>query len=246
MKLHFEGIVNPRELGGIKLAGGRRVKQGLLLRAAALSQLSEKDKDTLQAMSLRHIFDFRDRSERDKSPDMEVEGAEYHHIPVLPRLPGQDVPFRSLTPEILMGAFRDMYRTLAEDEHCIAAYREFFRTVLEAEGACILWHCTQGKDRTGIAAVLLLTALGAEREDILTDYFLSNEALGEKYAALRERGYTEAEMAALEKVYFVMPECIDTWFETVEKLCGSPENYLHRILGLSDADIDKLKEYYTE
>lgn len=246
MFISFDGTINARDLGGLPLQDGKRVKSGLLLRTAELSTLSDEDIKKLQSLRLARVFDFRDNSECEKSPDREIEGAIYRHISVLPELPDKSARFRDLTPQMLEGTFMEMYRTLAAHEHCAAAYREFFRGALEANGRCLLWHCTQGKDRTGIAAILMLTALGAEKEVILEDYFLSNDGLRPKFDGLRARGFSDREIASLEKVYFVMPRCVNTWFETVEKLYGSPENYLHRALGLSDADMEKLKEYYTE
>lgn len=63
-------------------------------------------------------------------------------------------------------------------------YREFFRIVSEERNTPLLFHCSAGKDRTGIAAALLLGALGVDREVIMEDYMLSAEYIKGKYDAI--------------------------------------------------------------
>ena len=72
---------------------------------------------------------------------------------------------------------QEMYFNLLFEPECQAQYAEFFRQVVNTEEGCILYHCTQGKDRTGIASALLLSALGASRETIVFDFDATNKVM---------------------------------------------------------------------
>lgn len=246
MFIDFQSISNARELGGIKAADGRRVKSGVLLRTAELDKVSDEDIAVLTGRyNLRHVVDFRDSSEIERKPDREIAGAGYVGIPVLP-----DLPYRSRaldqTPQEIFGQFIVMYKVMAEHEFCIRAWAQFFRVLLDAKGEAVLWHCVQGKDRTGIAAILLLRALGASMEDAREDYFLTNISLGREYEQLVQKGRSERELALMKIVLQVFPQCLDEYLGRVNELYGSVDGYLQTALGLSGRDLELLREWYTE
>jgi protein-tyrosine phosphatase len=247
MFIEFDHIFNARDLGGIKTMDGRTVKSGMLLRTAKLSEPSREDVRRLSTeYNVKHVFDFRDGSERDKHPDAVIPGAENHFIPVLPELPGgDDASFMNLKADDVMELFRGMYRTMAENDVCAAAYSEFFRVLL-GSGESVLWHCTQGKDRTGIAAILLLEAMGVSRGASKDDYFLTNIPMTRQYQAIVSEGKSEEELAFMRTVLFVMPECLNEFFYTTKKLYGGVDGYLRQRLGLRDADFSALRAMYTE
>lgn len=247
MVISFDNILNARDLGGIPLIGGRRVKPGLLLRSAHLSDASERDLALLsEQYGVRNVLDMRDAGELARKPDRPVPGAETRHLQVFERMPGDSKKFSTMTGDEVHALFIEIYRVLAGDDHCAAAYKEFFRILLSADGAAVLWHCTQGKDRTGVAAILLLTALGADREAVLEDYFLSNEAMQPEYDRCIRAGMSESELYYMRELLFVMPDCVDAYFDRLETLYGGVDGYLRRRLGLTDGDFGLLREYYTE
>ncbi len=246
MFIDFQSISNARELGGMKTVDGRRVKKGVLLRTAELDRVSRGDMAELTGKyAVRHVVDFRDPSETERKPDLEIPGAKYRHIPVLP-----DLPYKSraidLTPQEVFEQFMLMYRVMAEDRFCMRAWEQFFRVLLEAKGETVLWHCVQGKDRTGIAALLLLTALGVSPDDAREDYFLTNISLGREYEQLEKSGADARELAFMKVVLYVFPECLDEFMSGVRSLCGDLDGYLRKALGLTTGEIDLLREYYTQ
>lgn len=246
MFIDFQGISNARELGGIKAPDGRRVKDGVLLRTAELDRVSPADMTKLTGRyAVRHVVDFRDSSEKERKPDLEIAGAKYCHIPVLP-----DLPYKSraidLTPREVFEQFMLMYRVMAGDEFCVRAWARFFRVLLEAKGETVLWHCVQGKDRTGIAALLLLTALGVSPDDAREDYFLTNVSLGREYEQLEKNGTDERELAFMKVVLYVFPECLEEFLSSVRRMYGDLDGYLRKAIGLTDTDIGLLRVYYTQ
>ncbi len=246
MFIDFQGISNARELGGIKTADGRRVKSGVLLRTAELADAADADISELaEKYAVRHVVDFRDGSEVEHRPDREIPGARYALIPVLPSLPYETRAI-DLTPEVIFGQFVYMYRLMAEDAFCARAYAQFFRVLLEAKGEAVLWHCVQGKDRTGIASILLLRALGASMEDAREDYFLTNIPLGREYEQLVRDGADAQKLGFMKVVLYVYPECLDAFISRAEELYGGVDGYIRTAVGLSDGDLARLREYYTE
>lgn len=246
MFISFDNISNARELGGIRTAGGRRVKSGVLLRTAELAEASDADLKALaEKYAVRHVVDFRDGSEIDRKPDLKIAGAEYSLVPVLPELPYKSRAI-DLTPGEVFDQFVLMYRIMAEHEFCARAYRQFFQILLKAGGESVLWHCVQGKDRTGIAAYLLLAALGASEDDAREDYFLTNEALGREYEQLVQKGRDARELAFMKVVLYVFPECLDEFLSRVRELYGGTDGYLRKCLGLTDRDFELLRGWYTE
>ena len=174
MWIEFDNVINARDLGGLPAADGRKVKPARLLRGAGLELASDRDVMRLQELQLRHIVDFRDARERSTHPDREIPGALYHSVAALPGLPGK--PPEDGIPDF-DAVFRSLYAALAESPHSIAAYREFFRILLDCREGAVYFHCAQGKDRTGIAAILVLSALGVPQHEIMADYFLSRVGL---------------------------------------------------------------------
>ena len=247
MILQFDGILNVRDLGGIAAADGKKIKPGLLYRGGKLDCASDADIARLtQELRLRHVVDFRDFNELKRSPDRPVPGAAYCHLPALPVPPGKTPPEmgRPARPNF-EAVFCRIYRELAESGEAAAAYRAFFRLLLRCEGP-VFWHCAQGKDRVGVATLLLLAALGVDRETAEADYFVTNECLRpelERELASPERIWPPEE---LERLYQVWSEPLTIWEERVAALYGGPVGYLTGRLGLTEADLRALRDAYLE
>ncbi len=246
MFINFDGIKNARSLGGIELPGGRRVRENALLRSAHLAEATQADITRLEALGLKYIVDFRDSLETGRSPDRAVPGAEHHPLQALPTFKDRGKRMEPGHVPDFDATFREVYTNLAQGEEAALAYREFFRLLLKAEGRPVLWHCTQGKDRTGVAAILLLTALGARREDIEKDYFLSNEGLGYQLCEPMPEHMRAWPESVRQKFILVWPEFLALFEEKAAGRWGSLEGYLRSGLGLTEVDFEKLRAYYTE
>jgi protein-tyrosine phosphatase len=144
------------------------------------------------------------------------------------------------------------YVTLLTTRRGIDGYRRFFRILLELEeGSAILWHCTDGKDRTGIAAMLILTALGADRQTILEDYLLTNEynarQLAMVQAAFAKRELTEHQRRMLAFTTGGVEEVfLHNAIACLEERYGSVEAYMEQELGVGAAEREKLRRMFLE
>lgn len=248
MFLDFEGIENVRDLGGLLRADGAKVKPGVLLRTGRLQEATDADVARLRDMGLWAIVDFRDDGEILRSPDREVPGAAYYHYQALPPLSENFKPVNdpSYTVAEIHEDFRRLYRFLAQSNEAQEAYTEFFRVLLASEGKPVLWHCTQGKDRTGVAALLLLTALGIDEETITREYMQTNEFMQKILDSFAAMENPPIPMEAAREVFWVFSENITMYRHCLEIEYGSVMNYLELALGVGPDEIEKLENYYLE
>ena len=246
MFLEFEGIENVRDLGGLLRLDGARTAEGLLLRAGRLTHATDGDIRRLADMGLAAVIDFRDADEVRRAPDREVPGARYINLPALPNLADNFRPVDdpTYTAAEVHTDFRRVYRYLAQSNEAQEAYSEFFRILLASEGRPVLWHCTQGKDRTGIAALLLLTALGVDESVIFRDYMLTNaftRATLDAFAVMEDPPFAPD---IAREIFLVFEENLKFYVNCLELEYGSVTNYLELALGVGPDEIETLERYY--
>lgn len=244
----FEGIENVRDLGGLKRADGARVREGLLFRTGRLTNATDGDIDRLRRLGISEIMDFRDASEVRRDPDREVPGAVNHHLPALPDLSKHFKPVDdpSYTAEEIHADFQRVYRYLALSTEAHEAYTRFFEILLASEGRPVLWHCTQGKDRTGVAALLLLTALGVDEETIVREYMTTNEFMQRHIDEFEASGAAQEQMAIAREVFYVFEENLRYYLHCLQVEYGTVMNFLELTLGVGPREIAALERYYLE
>ncbi|MDL2283584.1 tyrosine-protein phosphatase [Oxalobacter sp. OttesenSCG-928-P03] len=236
--LPMTGGYNIRDLGGYRGADGKRVAWGKFFRADDLAHLTDEDVAYLASIPITTVFDFRTQREVDFAPDRLPSTVK--NIVHRPLAPGNVAP--SEIQDGKFGAYDDtatfmhvVYRELVASESINAVYREFFAHIANENELPILFHCTAGKDRTGIAAAFLLFALGVDKETILQDYIDSNRYLSGKYTRLTQ------DNPQLAVLYSVTPGYLLTAIETMEQTCQTVENYLSHVL---EVDLAALRAKY--
>ena len=265
MKIVFDKIDNARDLGGIQGAGGRLIRPHRLLRTAHLHDASDADVKRLQEeYNLCRIFDFRSLGEFNAVPDREIEGVQHHLLPTIDMRAEQDtgkpIPDEafleldrhivnySFYPEVQVMA-ANMYPSLIRSEFSQLQYAAFLRLIIEApEDGGILWHCAQGKDRTGWGAAFLMFALGVEPETVIADFDLSNEAyrpiVCKLNADVLARGGGEKEMAVIQAFMGVSTANFISTLQLIDREFGGMTAYLHDILCLTHDDIQLLRKRF--
>jgi protein-tyrosine phosphatase len=241
---------NFRDLGGYAGAEGRAVKHGLIYRSGAMPLLTERDYATLTGLKISAIVDLRSVDERMIAPDQldDRTGALFL---------SNDYSLKTLLAGYMSGdgeyTYRGMGKMLAPQ------YRTIFRRLLASEGP-VLFHCSAGQDRTGIASALILTALGVDRQTIIADYHLSTALRRPQFempplkaedwpgnpivpfyiAGQNAPGGPKAEPLYSRKGVSHLVQ----FFELVERDYGSVEGYLDKELGVSATDIARLRALY--
>ncbi len=268
--LGLESVENARELGGYPTEDGRRVRHGRLLRSASLQGLSNRDAKRLrERFGLSVIADLRTSLEADESPDPVLDGVNYidlhvvedstiqRRVAALADTFGDDGPYDEAEWACWMVdrgyVDEQSYVVLLSSATGKAGYRRLFDELISLpEDRSLLMHGTKGKDRTGLAAMLVLSALGVEERVMLDDYLLSNEFLAEKIAqdrqSLASAGVGDGDelewcMAALDKSD---ERLLRAAFEWMNSTYGSPRGYVTRELGVNQEQLAVLRDKFLE
>jgi len=237
------GVNNTREFGGYKGAGGRYIPFGRLYRSGKLSNVTRDDLAYLDSMALSSVIDLRGENEISGEPDILPEGVQWYNYPL-----SEDFDFTDMILKVILGE-ADAYQTMIDfysadiEESSIQSWIDIFDII--EQGGPVMFHCSGGKDRTGMTAVLLLSALGVDRETVIEDYTKSDIYLAD---------YIEEEVAEAEQIVpgggerlrpmlESKPEYMETFLETVENQFGSMDNFLRNIIYV---DVELLQYLYLE
>ena len=254
--LPLERGVNFRDFGGYDTADGARVKWRKLFRCGHLAKLSESDQATLESLQLGFVCDFRSERENEKLPPR-LSAALMERRILLNIWPKSSRTVGDMMRRLAAGEITDdeiyhgqnvIYREFVTD--FAAHYGLMFARLLQAEGQPILIHCTAGKDRTGLGAALILSALGVPEEVIVDDYLISNGCpiLREEIFEIVRRSH---ELKAEEEPRFMRllgarADSLHAAFAAISQTSGSMDGYLTDSLGVSAHDRDNLRRWYLE
>ena len=268
--LHLEGVANAWQLGGYVTEDGRTVRENALLRTAALTDATDEDIAALsEAYHVTMIVDFRSPVETAQAPEPEIPGAAYVNISLedAQRQAGSmanmaemmsiemqfsDEPGRAEVEAIRMGlrtTNEDLYIEKLTSEAIDAGIRQFLDVLLAQEdGAVVLYHCKNGKDRTGTATMVLLTLLGVDRETILDDFDLTNvflaDAIGAEVAQASQYTDDEEVLEVVRVMAGVSRDFMARAFDYAEEQSGSMLAYIRERYHVTDEEIERLQELF--
>jgi len=237
--LGLSGATNFRDLGGYSGREGRTVRWRRIFRSDHLAGLTDEDVAVLAGLGLVRAFDFRGVLERATTP-YEIPGVAQHPLPIEPTvaqsLQAIVAAGRGLTAGDAIEVMEQTYQWFVrENAHRFA---ELFRHLLE-DDAPLVFHCTAGKDRTGLAAALILHALGVPRTVVMEDFLLTN-ALYRRPAAA---SHADAPQAVLEVLWQVRPEFLEAALHAIDTEFGGTDAFLDG-LGVGARERDRLAELY--
>lgn len=246
-----------RDLGGVAVCDGRRVRRGVVYRAGHLLEPSDVELRFVRELRLRRVFDLRSAAERNRQPSNwlgAVDDAplprEVHADVNADVRAGKAALFHLLEADCSVGGARQMMlQTYRSFPHAFAGQlRPLFDALLEARSVPLLVHCTAGKDRTGFACAMLLHALGASEAAIFEEYLRTGDVLvaSPLAASLGEilGGYLgrPLEPAAIAVIMGVHEEFLATALDAVRAEYGSLDAYLEQVAGMDAARRGRLRE----
>ena len=231
--VELEKAYNVRDLGGYPAAAGKTVRWGLVYRSGDLHTLSDGDVEELRRRGIATVVDFRTDREREDEPHRLP--ATVRHVADLPITPGNLPDFETLTDKEAADILVRVNRELVTEAR--PQYRAFFRELADPANLPLLFNCSAGKDRTGLAAALFLSSLGVDRETVFGDYLLSAVHLRDKYQSQID------ENPGLAPLYTVRREYLQAAFDEIDSRYGGTEAYLREQLGV---DVELMRRLYTE
>ena len=242
--LHFDGALNVRDLGGATSSNGKQVKFGLVYRSDDLAELSVLDLAELEKRSVQTIVDFRNPDEAEARPSRLPPGATVVSAP-FPR--GERTASEvmaslvagELTREHARQTLLDSYRHITEAGGPTIA--TLIRLIIDRSP--ILFHCAGGKDRTGVAAAVILSILEVDRDQIVEDYLLTNDRLTEQSGTfqLRLAEYPEESRDVLLALGLAKPDYIELTLDVIDRDFGGIDAYARNQLSLTQAEIGALR-----
>jgi protein-tyrosine phosphatase len=240
--LPLSGANNFRDLGGYPTLDGRRVRWGHVFRSDHLAELTQEDLSYIGGLGIRLVCDFRGEDEIGERPN---------------RLPAEDPP-KQINPSILgtalmPGEIRAAiqsgnpdgldFRTLLQDGNRTMAtraldqFRALFDHLEHDDHVPLLFHCTAGKDRTGLAAALILIALGVSEDVAMNDYLLTatytHDVVESTLTVMRFNYDFKIDLDEVRPLMSVRREFLQSAFDGIRDEYGSFDRYFVEAFGLT-------------
>jgi protein-tyrosine phosphatase len=246
--LAVDGVTNFRDLGGYRSRDGRRVKWGSLYRSARLSDMSAAGRRYFENLGIGLICDFRRRSERQSESDHL--GPSACQVAGLGIDPGSIIDFFAdyragvLLPGQLVAMMNNIYRELVREHG--SRYRKMFELILSRPSGATLIHCSAGKDRTGVAAAMILAALDVPAETIVDDYLLTNRyyAIEAETRRFCDKNGITCSGEIFRPLMEVREEYLASAFAVIEEEFGGLDQYLADVLGINEERRELLRSRY--
>ncbi|WP_051297913.1 tyrosine-protein phosphatase [Brevibacterium album] len=240
-RIPVSGTFNFRDLGGHRTADGRRIATGRLFRADGLGRLDDSSHTLMSQLGIRSVVDLREEREVHHLPDALGAGLfEYAHMPLLGN---RYMPLDPQSPHRLVLADHSLpglYSAMIEGSG--ALFTQVITRLAEQEQGASVFHCSAGKDRTGMIAAFVLTLAGVRRDDVIADYSLTEQYLGEDF--LRALGRDVASAGIAERNIMATaarPEWMADVLDRLDREFDGVEGYLAHH-GLSDDVAVRLRE----
>ena len=247
----LDGAHNFRDLGGYPTRDGRRLRWGVIYRSGVMADLSDADHDRLHAIGIRLVCDLRANDERSARPTRwrPGSGTEFwsrdHEMSVGKLL--QILKRPGASADSLRQFMMEAYRRLPYEQD--EAYRQLFLSIAAGK-LPLVFHCSAGKDRTGCAAALVMSALDVPRAAIVEDYCLTDSVFDASRRMILAdplgRSLATLPGELWQPVVAADPAYIEAMFGAIEQRHGSVEGYLTGELGLDADTLARVRDQLLE
>ncbi|MDD3429763.1 MAG: tyrosine-protein phosphatase [Oscillospiraceae bacterium] len=254
--LTFEKCENFRQLGGYVTQDGRRVKWGKLYRTSHLISLTAQERVIVAGLGIDAILDLRSDEEVALAPDPSFDGVRRIVKSALVNVAGEDISF-DLETLFLGGvdAFKKVDAYVSQGYVRMPFGNEAYQAMFDElrKGSTLLFHCTAGKDRTGIAAMLILLTLDVPYQTILDDFMLTNvcrahmaQQFAQQYATHVARiGVVDGD-ELFREITGVRAENLKMAYDAIFEKYPSFDAFLQAEYGVTEAEREQIKDFYLE
>lgn len=244
-QVKLQGAVNFRDLGGYKTQDGHIVKWSRVYRSAAINHLTDSDMMVFSARHIKTVVDFRGTEESAIAQDRLLPNTDYILCPA-----GSENTLNWTKSLSTVKSGDSLMQTFyAQTDAFTDRYRPFFQKLLQLpDSSALLFHCTAGKDRTGIGAALFLYALGVPFNTILQDYEATNVYRAQENAAMMQGMIQKMHVSeqVAKDMMSAKSNYLQATFGAITKKYGSVDAFMAKELGLDAANIRKLRDKYLQ
>lgn len=251
--LPLQGTPNFRDLGGYETTDGHFVKWGLLYRSGVLTHLTLSDFAYLKQLGIRVVCDFRTSDENAVDPEIWVPGVSVDHLSLPIGGGDKKGAVNSLNQVMATHPSADQLRQMMLKIYGAFAftnapeYAKLFKEI-EHDHLPLLYHCSAGKDRTGVFSAFVLLILGVPEKTVLADYALTNRYLLHGLSAADTKKMLSAdpgmEQLTPEQRKVLMaadPAYLESTLRRIDEKYGSFDAYRREALGVSDQEVAWLR-----
>ena len=258
--LGMHSLPNLRDIGGYKTVNGLIVKRGVTYRSNAFNFMTAQDLVKADSLKLKNDYDLRTTAEIGPEPDIIPAGVHYTQLNVLADASGLAMPPDELAKifqdpknanEKLGGSagvnnlFIQIYQGIISLPSARHSYQSLFLSLLNPTSSPNVFHCTNGKDRTGWGAAALLTLLGVPKDVVYEDYLKSNNYLLPFHQKEIDEFVAKGGDPVIPNAIFgVKPTYLDAAFDEMNIRYGSIEQYFSEGLKINRAQQKQLREIY--
>lgn len=249
----LEGAFNFRDLGGYRTVDGRTTRWNQLYRSGKLNELTDTDLHTVASLGLHTVYDLRSENEAKEEPDrLPVSDALMRlHRPIVDpaRFSRARMAFAAVfRRNRLIKLFREGYTRIILDGNA-DIIGELLTAMANGEKRPLLFHCTAGKDRTGVISAVALELVGVPCETILADYALSNHYTEQLMESMRDNVHMRRVGMTVEDVRPLMaaePINLHQMYAWIDERYGSTENYVLARTGVNHNLVNQLQRELLE
>ena len=259
--LHFKSLKNARDFSCLKNIEGRQIRPRAVIRSGSLYKLKKADAKTLvNDYNLKKVIDLRSSPEKEKKQEVLIDGVEYIEIPyfnedtlAITSGMGSDVMSAikraENTKELIeiVPELSTVYPLMASSDYSLSQLSKCLKTIMGNRDGSVIFHCTAGKDRTGVTSAILLKLLGVSDEDIMEDYLFTNKSFTKKarFLSILCMIFMRSKVLAekVRRVFLSDSKYLNAFFDKVDERFGSFDAFVSEGLGLTDEEIESFRNY---
>ncbi|WP_341711157.1 tyrosine-protein phosphatase [Erythrobacter sp.] len=251
--LETKGIHNFRDYGGWHAPGEGRVRRDVLFRSGQHVDATDDDLKAIAELDIRTVIDLRGTSERDRNPCRRVEGwngeVVFYDGETTSSPPHMDVEPGSSASDFARQRMIAVYTRMPHNPAMIDMFGRYLKVLADRDGASLV-HCFAGKDRTGIAATMLLHILGVSEEDQREEFLRTNKSptfevlVQQSLPGIEERLGRKLDAEQVRDLLEVRAEYLDTFHAEVERDYGDFDSYLSQVIGIGNDLRTRLRERF--
>ena len=254
-RVDFEDVINFRDIGGLKTQDGRQVRWGKIFRSDNLADLKPTDFEKFNNLKIQTVFDLRTESEIKGKEDQLPKNVRYIQAPtvkdngdMLTQLRGkllrgeisEDQSFQMIT---------ELYQNIVTSD--LASLRELLRNILASDEP-VLYHCSAGKDRTGVVTAMILSILNVDRKTIFDEYLMSNYYRRDKLKKILRKAKLgkiikpKINLKVIENFMSVDERYLAATFDVIDTQYGGIDLFIKNQLQISDQDREQIIKKLTQ